>query len=133
MLTSSFEQLGLSCRADADLKLLGSRKLPREAFKDKVVWITGASQVCPVPALWTIPDTAQVDSSIVQAESTFDCCSSYRGDAWRAGVGGGAGNLLCQPWREAHPISAQQGAPGGAHTLSPCCPARCITLIINVR
>ncbi|CAK0786872.1 hypothetical protein CVIRNUC_010086 [Coccomyxa viridis] len=31
-------------RADADLKLLGSRKLPREAFKGKVVWITGASQ-----------------------------------------------------------------------------------------
>jgi len=34
-----------SCRADADLKLLGSRHLPKNAFKDKVVWITGASQV----------------------------------------------------------------------------------------
>ena len=32
-------------RADADLKLLGSRRLPKDAFKTKVVWITGASQV----------------------------------------------------------------------------------------
>ncbi|CAL5222280.1 g4619 [Coccomyxa viridis] len=31
-------------RADADLKLLGSRRLSKDAFKDKVVWITGASQ-----------------------------------------------------------------------------------------
>lgn len=37
------------CRADADLKLLGSRKLPKDAFKDKIVWITGASQVCAEP------------------------------------------------------------------------------------
>ena len=32
-------------RADADLKLLGSRRLPKDGFKGKVVWITGASQV----------------------------------------------------------------------------------------
>ncbi len=32
-------------RADADLKLLSSKRLPKDAFKDKVVWITGASQV----------------------------------------------------------------------------------------
>lgn len=32
-------------RADADLKLLSSKQLPKDAFKDKVVWITGASQV----------------------------------------------------------------------------------------
>ena len=52
VLTSSLNSCAsVSCRADADLKLLGSRKLPREAFKDKVVWITGASQVRPVPAL----------------------------------------------------------------------------------
>ena len=42
-------------RADADLKLLGSRRLPKDAFKDKVVWITGASQVlfssCGPPAV----------------------------------------------------------------------------------
>ncbi|CAL8465292.1 g4827 [Coccomyxa elongata] len=31
-------------RADADLKLLSSKRLPKDAFKDKVVWITGASQ-----------------------------------------------------------------------------------------
>ncbi|EIE23214.1 NAD(P)-binding protein [Coccomyxa subellipsoidea C-169] len=31
-------------RADADLKLLSSKQLPRDAFKNKVVWITGASQ-----------------------------------------------------------------------------------------
>jgi hypothetical protein len=34
-------------RADADLKLLSSKHLPKDAFKHKVVWITGASQVHP--------------------------------------------------------------------------------------
>lgn len=33
------------CRADADLRLLSKRKPPPGAFKDKVVWIVGASQV----------------------------------------------------------------------------------------
>ena len=33
------------CRADADLELLSKRKPPKNAFADKVVWITGASQV----------------------------------------------------------------------------------------
>ncbi|KAK9819730.1 hypothetical protein WJX72_001706 [[Myrmecia] bisecta] len=31
-------------RADADLRLLSKRKAPEDAFEDKVVWITGASQ-----------------------------------------------------------------------------------------
>ena len=33
------------CRADADLRLLSKRQPGKKAFKDKVVWITGASQV----------------------------------------------------------------------------------------
>lgn len=33
------------CRADADLSLLGKGLPPPQAFEDKVVWITGASQV----------------------------------------------------------------------------------------
>ena len=51
LMSSVLSCASMNCRADADLKLLGSRKLPREAFKGKVVWITGASQVCPVPEL----------------------------------------------------------------------------------
>lgn len=35
----------LRCRADADLSLLSTRRLPPDAFKGKVVWLTGASQV----------------------------------------------------------------------------------------
>lgn len=33
------------CRADADLRLLSRRQPGKKAFEDKVVWITGASQV----------------------------------------------------------------------------------------
>ena len=84
----------VNCRADADLKLLGSRKLPREAFKDKVVWITGASQVCPVPELLSISDAAQPGSRFVQSKDNIKCCSSSSMPG-RAGVGRGAGNLLC--------------------------------------
>ena len=94
LITSFFRCASVNCRADADLKLLGSRKLPREAFKGKVVWITGASQVCPVPELLTIAKAAQVGSRIVQLQSNIGCCSSYSMPG-RAGIGRGAGNLLC--------------------------------------
>ena len=75
-MSSLFDCASVNCRADADLKLLGSCKLPREAFKDKVVWITGASQVCfsSVPELLKI--SAQQESRIVPSESNIEGCSS---------------------------------------------------------
>ena len=39
------ERLPGECRADADLHLLSKRRPPAGAFRDKVIWIVGASQV----------------------------------------------------------------------------------------
>ena len=74
LMSSLSSRASVNCRADADLKLLGSRKLPREAFKDKVVWITGASQVCLVPELLKV--SAQLGRRIVQSKDNIQCCSS---------------------------------------------------------
>lgn len=47
--TSGLIALYSFATADADLSLLLRGKHKPGAFKDKVVWVTGASQVCMVP------------------------------------------------------------------------------------
>lgn len=41
----TLDSIIIDCRADADLSLLSRGLPPVNAFEDKVVWITGASQV----------------------------------------------------------------------------------------
>ena len=63
----------LQCRADADLSLLSTRRLPPDAFKGKVVWLTGASQVaaCFAP---TPPQLCTVYRTEPMNICKFYCC-----------------------------------------------------------
>jgi len=98
--TGTHARRGHLRRADADLGLLRTRRLPPDAFKDKLVWVTGASQ-----ARRPLCQPARCAGCSRQRRATL---------GWATGPGRGAGAGLCSARRTPHTLRPQHRAPAGA-------------------